>query len=198
VVATLQETVTRLVTALEDGAEPREPVVSALMPVVYDQLRAMAGRYLRAERADHTLQPTALVHEAYLKLVDQDRVDWKGRSHFRAVGAQAMRRILIDHARRRNADKRGGGAERVTLTDVPLPAPASTLGPAEIIDLDRALTELSALDERQAAALEFRFYGDLRVADIALVLGVSKRTVEGDLLHGMAWLRRRLERGPGA
>jgi RNA polymerase sigma factor (TIGR02999 family) len=189
VTATVKERVTTLVGVLGTEADPS--AAAELMPLVYDELRALARRYLRAEHPGHTLQPTALVHEAYMKLVDQTRVDWRGRSHFRAVGAQAMRRILVDHARRHAAEKRGGGRRRVTLFDVPVPD-AARMDLADVIALEMGLQELAVLDARQARVLELRFYGDLPVGEISAIVGVSKRTVEGDLTHGRAWLRRRL------
>ena len=175
------------------GEVPSPEAASELMPLVYQELKGLARRYLASERGGHTLQPTALVHEAYLKLVDQTRVSWQGRSHFRAIGAQAMRRILVDHAREKGAEKRGGGRNQVTLSGLPDPAGGGdSIDLTEIITLEEALEELEALDPRQAQALVLRFYGDLPVAEIAEVLGLSKRTVEGDLAHGRAWLRRRL------
>jgi RNA polymerase sigma factor (TIGR02999 family) len=195
VTATVKERVTTLVGVL--GTEADHAAAAELMPLVYDELRALARRYLRAENPGHTLQPTALVHEAYLKLVDQTRVDWRGRSHFRAVGAQAMRRILVDHARRHATEKRGGGRRRVTLSHVPVPDAAS-MDLADVIALEAGLKELATLDARQARVLELRFYGDLPIGEIGAIVGVSKRTVEGDLAHGRAWLRRRLATKEGA
>ncbi len=190
------ETVTALIGGLEGGEGPSPDAAAELMPLVYEEMRGLARRYLASERQDHTLQPTALVHEAYLKLVDQTRVSWQGRSHFRAIGAQAMRRILIDHAREYGAEKRAGGRHQVTLSGLPDRAgDGDSMDLTEVIVLEQALQELEGLDLRQAKALELRFYGDLQVAEIADVLGVSKRTVEGDLAHGRAWLRRRLRRG---
>ncbi len=191
----LSDSVTALIGGLGVGEAPPPKVAAELMPLVYEELRGLARRYLRSERRDHTLQPTALVHEAYLKLVDQTRVSWQGRSHFRAIGAQAMRRILIDHAREQGAEKRGAGRYQVTLSGLPHAAGGQdSIDLTEVIVLEEALLELGELDPRQARALELRFYGDLPVAEIAEVLGVSKRTVEGDLAHGRAWLRRRLSR----
>lgn len=167
------------------------------MPLVYQELRRIAASYLASERPDHTLQATALVHEAYLKLVDLSRMDWRGRSHFRAVASQAMRRILVDHARERGALKRGGGLSPVTLGDSLVPAPGSAFDPADLVSLDQAMGKLAGLDPRQAKVLELRLFGGLTVAEIAEVLGVSKRTVEGDWTHGRAWLRLELSEGGG-
>jgi RNA polymerase sigma factor (TIGR02999 family) len=146
------------------------------------------------ERPGHTLQPTALVHEAYMRLIDQTRVEWRGRTHFRAIGARVMRRILIDHARRHHGQKRGGDRQRVTLGDSLAAAPDADLDISEVVSLHDALEELGRLDPRQARALELRFFGGLTTAEIAEVLEVSKRTVEGDLMHGRAWLKRVLAR----
>lgn len=168
-----------------------------LMPVVYDELRRLAGAYLRQERGDHTLQATGLVHEAYLRLVHQERVEWQGRRHFFAVGAQVMRRLLVDHARRKGSVKRGGDWQRVTL-DAASPILGRPLDPLEVLALDRALARLAELDPRQAQVVELRFFAGLDVAEVAEMLGVSKRTVEGDWTHARAWLRRELsvESGP--
>ena len=161
-------------------------VAEKLMPLVYDDLRAMAEAYLRGERANHTLQPTALVHEAFLRLVDQSRVDWKGQTHFRAVGAAIMRRILIDHARTRGRNKRGGGWRRVLLEDA-----AAQTAPTEVdaVALHDALERLATLDPDQARIVELRFFGGLTVEQVAHILGVSKRKVESDWTHAKAWLR---------
>jgi RNA polymerase sigma factor (TIGR02999 family) len=174
---------------IETASDPPEKVVEKLMPYVYDELRALARKYLGGERKNHTLQPTALVHEMFLKLVDQSRVDWKGRTHFLAVGAAAMRRILIDHARTRKRDKRGGGWQRVVLE----PAMAVTeTGDVDGDSLHAALEELARLDADQARIVELRFFGGLSMKEVAAVLGVSKRKVEGDWTHAKAWLRTRL------
>lgn len=165
-----------------------------LLPLVYDDLRRRARVYMRRERHEHTLQPTALVHEAYLKLVDQSRVSWRGRSHFFAVGARIMRRLLIDHARGRQRGKRGGGSKRVTLAEELAPAVAGELSWEDLWGLNAALEKLAHLDERQARIVELRFFGGLKTAEVAQVLGVSRRTVAGDWAHAKAWLRRELTR----
>jgi len=164
-------------------------VVEELLPAVYDELRVLAGKYLGGERKNHTLQPTALVHEVFLKLVDQSRVDWKGRTHFLAVGAAAMRRILIDHARTKKRGKRGGGWQRVVL-DAPVAEDETADLDAEA--LHAALEELARLDPDQARMVELRFFGGLSVEDVADLMGVSKRKAEGDWTHAKAWLRARL------
>jgi len=164
--------------------------IDRLVPLVYNELRAIAAEQLRHERAGHTLQPTALAHEAYLRLVDQSRVDWKNRAHFLGVAAEMVRRVLVDHARARAAAKRGGGAERATLTDVE----GETHGAAlDLIEVDTALAELRQLDERQARVVELRFFGGMSVKEITHLLGVSERTVLGDWAVARTWLRRRLE-----
>lgn len=169
--------------------ELREKVFEELVPLVYDDLRKIAAKYLSAERGNHTLQPTALVHEAFLKLIDQSRVAWKGRTHFLAVGAAAMRRILIDHARTHKRDKRGGGWQRVVLDD------ANAITGSTDVDVEAlhiALDELQALDPFQARIVELRYFGGLTVEEIADFLGVSKRKVEGDWTHARTWLKARL------
>src|SRR6185312_8184446 len=160
-----------------------------LLPLVYDEFRALARHYLGQERANHTLQPTALVHEAYMKLVDQTRVDWQGKSHFFAVAAQAMRRILVDHARSRQREKRGGGRARVILDEAVALSPQKD---EDVLALDEALERLAKLDPRQAKVVELRFFGGLNVEEVAEALGVSKRTVEGDWTFARAWLSREL------
>ena len=177
---------TQLVTQLEHG----DPSAAAeLVPLVYSELRSLAAAILRQENRGHTLDPTALVHEAFLKLVDQTRVQWKGRAHFFAVCAQAMRRILVDHARGKHRQKRGGGRVRLTLK------PDLALSPSrdeDVLALDEALEKLTRLDPRQARIVELRFFGGLNVSEVADVLGVSKRTVESDWTMVRAWLRREL------
>jgi len=181
--------VTKLLISLKDG--DRASAAAKLMPLVYDEFRALAARHLRHERKDHTLQPTALVHEAYLRLIDQTRVDWQGRTHFFAVGAQAIRRILVDHARQKKRQKRGGGAGRVALDESVALAPARE---EEILALDEALEKLAKLDHRQSEVVEMRFFAGMSVEEVAQVLGVSKRTVEGDWTMARAWLMRELSR----
>jgi RNA polymerase sigma factor (TIGR02999 family) len=170
-------------------------VADHLLPLVYDELRARARRYLRSGRPGDTLQPTALVHEAYLRLVGRPPDGWQGRTHFFAVAAIAMRQILLDHAKHHGREKRGGGMQRVTLED----AVAPTTGPdVDLLALGQALERLAALSERQARIVELRFFGGLTVEEIAEVLGVSKRTVEGDWTFAKAWLRAELSKGGGA
>lgn len=152
----------------------------------------MARNYLGRERAQHTLQPTALVNEAWLRLRDQRRVEWQGRTHVLAVAAQAMRRVLIDHGRGRRRHKRGSGEAHLTLHDwLHAPQPQA-IDVEDALALDRALTKLAALDERQAAVVEMRYFGGLTVPEVAEVLEVSVRTVEGEWTHARAWLKREL------
>ena len=160
-----------------------------MLPLVYNELHALAERYLRRESGGHTLQPTALVHEAYVKLVDQHRVSWQGRTHFLAVGAQAMRRILVDHARIKNAAKRGGGGQRIGLQEH---LKLSNQRSEDLVAVDEALNKLSQIDARQATIVEMRFFGGMTVAEVAEVLGVSRRTVEAEWTMVRAWLRREL------
>lgn len=172
-----------------DSAGPQE-----LLEVVYDDLRMLARRYMSRERANHTLQPTALVHEAYMKLADQTRVDWQGKTHFFAVGAQAMRRILIDHARGRQRNKRGGDWLRVTWAEEVFPGGKRDLSDEELMDLDQAIEELAKIDARQARVVELRFFGGLTVKEVGTALGVSERTADGDWAKAREWLKGRLSR----
>lgn len=171
-----------------DHSSPSE-VAAALLPLVYDELRQLAANYLKRERDGHTLSPTALVHEAFLRLVDQSRVDWKGKTHFLAVGADAMRRILIDHARARKRDKRGRDWRRVAFDHA---VAELAILDVDLVDFRDALEALAALDKRQARVVELRLFAGLSMEEIATVINVSKRTIEGDWTHAKAWLRSRL------
>jgi RNA polymerase sigma factor (TIGR02999 family) len=161
----------------------------ALLEAVYDELRELAEAKMEREPPGHTLQPTALVHEAFLRLVDQTRVDWQGRTHFLAVAAVAMRRVLIDHARRRQREKRGGRWRRVTLDDAFALTKDHQL---DFEDLDEALQKMRELDERQTDVVELRLLGGLTGRQTAMALDVSQRTVDRDWRIGLAWLRREL------
>jgi RNA polymerase sigma-70 factor (ECF subfamily) len=180
------EETTELLRAL-DGDNPS--AAPRLFALVYDELRALAGNYFQRQRADHTLQPTALVNEAFIKLVDQTRIEWQSRAHFLAVAARAMRQILIDHARGRATAKRGGDLLRVTMDEAATPL---TDYDPELLDLDDALKRLAAMDERQSRIVELRFFGGMTVEEVAHVLKVSKATVEADWRMARAWIRREL------
>ncbi len=184
---TLEQT-TRLVA---DASRGDADAVAKLLPLVYDQLRGLAGRYLGQERTDHTLQPTALVHEAYLKLVDDRAIDYNGRTHFIGIAARAMRQVLIDHARHDRAIKRGGGRGRITLDNV-LGFPEGTA--VDFSHLTEALDRLAGLDDRKAGVVELRFFGGLTNEEVAQALGVSASTVERDWRVARAWLRRELSK----
>jgi RNA polymerase sigma factor (TIGR02999 family) len=168
-------------------------VLDQLLPLVYDELRRLAHRHLRRERADHTLQTTALVHEAYLNLINQDQVRWQNRAHFFAIAARVMRRILLMHARKKQALKRGGGCAHVSIEDVPV---VSTENPEEVIALDDALSRLEALDDRLARVVECRYFGGLTVKETAEALDVSPATVKRDWRTAKAWLYRALQDSP--
>lgn len=178
--------VTRLLN--EADGDPRA-ILDRVAPLVYDELHRLAHHYLRHERSDHTLSTTALVHEAYLNLVDQSRVQWQNRAHFMAVAAQSMRRVLIGYARSRGAQKRGGGWHRLDLTGALEMAPQES---EAVIALDEALTRLEAFDERLVRVVEYRFFGGLTHEESAEVLGVSTRTVKRDWQVARAWLYREL------
>ena len=167
--------------------------VERLMPLVYAELREIAGRQFRRERAGHTLQPTAVVHEAYFRLVDQTRVTWKNRGHFLAIAAEAMRRILIDHARARAAEKRGGREARVTL-DLEMASPEAA-DDIDLLALDEALVRLKALDELQARIVELRFFGGLSIEETAEAMETSPSSVKREFRSARAWLFRELGRG---
>ena len=162
----------------------------ALFPLVYADLRRRASRYLRGERQGHTLEPTALVHETYLRLVDQRKVTWQNRAQFFGVAAQMMRRILVDHARSRHAARRGGTWCRVDLEEGSLAA-----ADVDVADLETALDELSALDARQARIVEVRFFGGLTIEEAAEALGLSVKTVKNDWRLARAFLHSRIEKG---
>lgn len=180
-------TVTQMLAEWSDSGN-RE-ALDKLMPIVYEELRRQAARYLKHERQGHTLQTTALVHEAYVRLIDQAGVRWQNRAHFYGIAAEMMRRILVDHARKRNAAKRGGDAVKVTLNEEVQPAPEQNL---DLIAVDEALNRLAALDQQQARVVELRFFGGLNVEETAEVLGISDRTVKRDWSVARAWIRREL------
>jgi len=169
-----------------------------LLPLVYQELRRIAGSYMRRERADHTLQATALVHEAYLQLVDQTRVDWKNRAHFFGVAAQLMRRILVEHARSHHAQKRGGDASKLALDEVINYFPQKEM---TLVSLDDALHELERMDPRQSRIVELRFFGGLTTEEVSEVMGISTATIEREWRAARAWLHSQLsdlKKAPGA
>lgn len=175
--------------ALNSLARGDEGALNQLLPVVYREMRLLAANYLRAERPGHTLQPTALAHEAYLRLVGRDHSHWQNRAHFLAVAARAMREILVDHARRRKAQKRGGGQPVTVLSEA-----LSVAGdrPIAFDDLDNALVDLAKLSDRQARVVELRFFGGLSIEETAEVLSISPVTVKRDWATARAWLYREL------
>jgi RNA polymerase sigma factor (TIGR02999 family) len=187
---------TKLVTELlQRWGQGDSTALEKLLPLVYNQLRRIAGRQLRRERPNHTLQPTALVHEVYLKLVDQNRIEWHNRGQFYAVAAQLIRRILVDHVRNRRTAKRGAGAVTLTLEDAVFEPAGKDL---DLIKLDDALFSLSRKDEQQSRVVEMRFFGGLSIEETAEALGVSASTVKRDWLAAKAWLYRDLSKRTSA
>ena len=182
------ENISRL---LEDWGHGNQEARDALIPLVYDELRRLARRYLRRERPDHTFQSAALVHEAYLRMAQQDPIALQNRAHFFGVAAQLMRHILVDHARNRRAAKRGGGEAKLVLdTGVALPSKHEL----DVVALDDALTKLAALDERQSRIVEMRYFGGLSVEETAAVLDISVATVKREWASARAWMRRELSK----
>ena len=185
--------VTRILSELNE----RPGAAERLMPLVYEELRALARSFFAAQPADHTLQPTALVHEAYLRLVKTPEVTWSSRAHFFAVAAMAMRQILVNHAEARHAEKRGGKRDRVSLSEaIDVAAPATVSEPDREVTIEAlhdALNRLEALDGRQARIVELRYFGGLTVAEVAHVLKVSPSTVEKDWRMARLWLLRELQ-----
>jgi RNA polymerase sigma-70 factor (ECF subfamily) len=180
---------------LRDWQRGSREALDQLVPLVYDELHVIAERHLARERRDGTLQTTALVNEAYLKLIDQKRVDWQNRAHFFAIAARLMRRILIDEARGRLRDKRGGNVARVPVDEVAVPQPDAAVDVVDVLELDRALVELERLDPEQAKIVEFRFFGGLTVEETAAVVGSSPATVKREWAIAKGWLHRELTRG---
>lgn len=176
---------------LLDASSGDESAVSSLFIVVYDELRRLAAGALRHERQDHTLQPTALVHEAYLRLADEPGAWRENRAHFLAIASRAMRRVLVEHARRRKAIKRGSGRPRLSIEDAE-PAAPEHVDALDLVLLDDALERLSALDARQGRIVELRFFGGLTVEEIATVLNLSSRTVKREWQISRAWLKREI------
>jgi RNA polymerase sigma factor (TIGR02999 family) len=185
----MSEDITQLLKELSAGEREDTPV--RLLPLVYDELRRLAGKYLSDERPGHTLQPTSLVHEAFLRLVDQTQITWQDRAHFFRTAARAMRHILVDHARAHAAQKRGGMARRLSLEEAAI-EPAERA--ADLLALDEALDSLTTIDERKARIVELRFFGGLSVDETAELLGVHRTTVLRDWKVAKAWLHRELSK----
>lgn len=186
----MPNSVTRILAELDSGDGS---AADRLLPILYDELRGLAVHYLQQERVDHTLQPTALVHEAYLKLVDQKATPWKNRAHFLGVAARAMRQVLVDHARKKKAVKRGHQLDRITLDDA-LGVTSNDI--VDLVALDDAMNQLATLDARQSRIVELRFFGGLTVEETAHVLSISISTVESDWRMARAWLHRELKSDP--
>ena len=178
---------------LVDWSRGDPGALDSLLPLVYDELYRLAEHYMRRERFDHTLQPTALVNEAYLRLVDQTRVRWRNRAHFIGVAAQLMRRVTVKHAERHRAAKRGGGVLKVPFDEA---ATATKASEEDVIALDEAMERLRELDPRQSRIVELRFFGGLTGREMAEVLGVSPSTIDREWRLARAWLRRELRRRP--
>lgn len=179
--------ITRLLLAWSNGDKT---ALEQLMPAVYDELRRLAARYLSHERADHTLQPTALVHEAYLQLVDQTHVNWQNRAQFFGLSAQVMRHVLVDHARSRRASKRGGGERKVSLDEaIALPDGSQS----ELLALDDALKTLAAIDPDKSRLIELRYFGGLNAEEMTEVTGLSPATVRRHLRLAESWLHREIK-----
>jgi RNA polymerase sigma factor (TIGR02999 family) len=185
-----RDQITLLLQAWNQGDED---AVDQLWPRVYDELRRLAGSMMDGERRDHTLQPTALVHEAYVRLLEQNRVRWSNRGHFYAIAARIMRRILVDHARARSADKRGGGPNPVVFQDG---REGASFEDPDLVEVDIALGELQRLHPRQALVVELRFFAGLTHREIASVLGCSTKTVQRHWVVARAWLYQHVNRGP--
>jgi RNA polymerase sigma-70 factor (ECF subfamily) len=180
--------VTRL---LLDWSTGDRAALDELMPLVYQELRKLASAYLRGERPDHTLQPTALIHEAYLRMIGHDMPQWQSRAHFFGVAARLMRQILVEHARTRHAVKRGGDRQKISLDDAPEVVVQGDA--AGLLALDSALTKLAAFDERRSRILEMRAFGGMSVEETAATLGVSEATIKREMRLAQAWIRRELE-----
>ena len=187
-IPSLRDELTRI---LSNVNAEKKGEVDQLMPQVYNEFKSLAKHYIFNERKDNTLSPTELVNEAYFKLIDHKRIDWQGKTHFFAIGANIMRRILVDHARGKSRLKRGGDLFKVELDDK-LGLSLSISNNENVLALDEALLLLAKEDERQAKIVEMRFFGGMKVQEVADALNISKRTVEGDWTMAKAWLRREL------
>lgn len=174
---------------LQEWSKGDHQAAERLFQLVYDELKRQARKHLSRERADHTLQPTALVHEAYLKLVDQTVLKAENRAHFYGIAARVMRRILVDHARQHNAEKRGGAAQKLSLDDVDISLKQNS---SDLIALDEALTNLAKFDERKSRVVELLYFGGMENEEAAQVLGVSEKTIRRDWQMAKMWLSREL------
>jgi RNA polymerase sigma-70 factor (ECF subfamily) len=179
---------------LQDWQAGSREALDRLMPLVYDELHLIASRHLARERPERTLQTTALVNEAYMKLVDQRKVDWQNRAHFFALAARLMRRIVLDDMRRRHREKHGGDVERIPIDGAELAGPPA-LDAVDVLELDRALTELETLDADQGRIVELRFYGGLTIEETAAVMDVSPATIKREWAMARGWLYRALTQG---
>jgi RNA polymerase sigma-70 factor (ECF subfamily) len=191
---TMSESTANVTQLLRAAASGDRSDLDALMAAIYDDLRRLAVSQMRSERDDHTLQPTAVVHEAYLKLIDQRTTDWKDRVHFFAIASRIIRRILVDHARERLAAKRGGDAQRVPLEHAEMISPVEGV---DLVALDEALGELGEIDPRQAKIVELKFFGGLTIEEIAELLSIGRRSVDREWQAARAWLYFRLSDGQG-
>jgi RNA polymerase sigma factor (TIGR02999 family) len=176
---------------LVNWRQGNEEALAELLPIVYQELRKIADSYLRRERSDHTLQPTALINEAYMRLVDQSLPQWQNRAHFYGVAAQLMRQILVEHARAQVAAKRGGGAQKIGLEDTLNYVPEKA---AELVALDDALKSLAEFDERKSRLIELRYFGGLSVEETAHVMDISTATITREQRLAQAWLRQALRK----
>jgi RNA polymerase sigma factor (TIGR02999 family) len=184
-----QKTATQI---LRDATDGHQQDLNELMSLIYDELRRLAARYLRRERGEHTLQPTALVNEAYLRLIDQSDLQWQNRAHFLAIAAKSMREILVEYARSHNADKRGGGAKRITLSKAIAFFEERDL---DLVMLDDGLNELEAIDPQKCRIVELRFFSGMTIDETAEAIGLSTATVTRQWRLAKAWLYRRIKKG---
>jgi len=175
---------------LADWSDGDKSALDRLTPLIYEELRRLAHHYMRRERPGHTLQTTALVNEAYVRLINRKNIDWQNRDHFFAIAAQLMRTILVDHARRHGYSKRGGGARRISLNEAAVVSQDRT---AEVVELDEALTRLAVFDPQQSRIVELRFFGGLTIKQTADVLGLSPATIKREWSTARAWLFRELD-----
>jgi RNA polymerase sigma factor (TIGR02999 family) len=189
-----RHSITQILLGLPGDPGSHRAATDRLFKIVYDELRCLASGLMRGERPDHTLQSTAIVHEAYLRLVDDSRIEWQNRAHFFGVAARAMRQILVDHARRRRAAKRGGDMQRITLDEN---LGLEAVSDIEVLHLEEALTRLGEMHERMAQVVEFRVFGGLKNTEIAHLLGLSRQTIQDDWRVAKMWLCREFGGGTG-